>query len=509
MKLDRTAGILLHITSLPGRYGIGSLGPEAEEMAAFLAKAGMRYWQVLPIGPVEEKSGFSPYSSPSTFAGNWMFVSLERLAEEPWFPGSIGPDPFEESLMVPFPDVVRHRLPILAAAEQGFFKSASSGDKAAFERFCGDETAWLDDYALFSALAEHAGDADWTGWDRELAERDPKALAAWGKKLAAPVRFLKFLQFLFFRQWEDFREACAASGISLIGDIPIYVTMESADAWANPDILQLDEKTRRPVSVAGVPPDYFSDTGQLWGNPLYRWKKGSALSAGTLRWWGRRISHLNRLVDVIRIDHFRGFEAFWSIPDGEETAVRGTWIKGPGIQFFKKLREETGHLRLIAEDLGVITPEVEKLRDDLDLPGMRILQFAFDFNNKNYYLPHNIDNRNCVLYTGTHDNNTTNGWFYGPETGEDTRRYILEYMGLEDWSDFHWKLIRQAYRSVANLVIIPAQDILGFGPEFRMNTPGTPEGNWRFKLKEKSLNDDMALRLRRMGQIFDRLRDRG
>jgi 4-alpha-glucanotransferase len=214
-------------------------------------------------------------------------------------------------------------------------------------------------------------------------------------------------------------------------------------------------------------------------------------------------------VNIIRIDHFRGFEAYWSIPAEEETAVNGTWVKGPGLPFFKKLREEMGHLHLIAEDLGVITPEVEKLRDDLDLPGMRILQFAFDFNNKNYYLPHNIDNRNCVLYTGTHDNNTTNGWFYSTEIDENTRKYVLEYLGLEDWSDFHWKLIRQAYRSVASLVIIPAQDIMGFGPEFRMNRPGTTEGNWRFKLKEGSLTDDMALQLRRMGQIYDRLRDEG
>ena len=509
MKLERSSGILLHITSLPGKYGIGTLGPEAIHCADLLRKAGMRYWQILPIGPVDERLGYSPYASTSTFAGNWHFISLEKLAEETWYSGDIGPDPFTESHEVPFDEVVKHKLPVLKTASDEFFSKAAGSEKHDCERFCRNEAYWLDDFSLYASIAEHTGAINWLTWEKGISMRDPKSITQWSKQLAGEIRFQKFCQYIFFRQWSEFRRSCEECGIQIIGDIPIYVTLESADAWAHPDILILDDKTRQPVSVAGVPPDYFSDTGQRWGNPLYRWKSGKSLNTVTFNWWKKRIGHLHKIVDIIRIDHFRGFEAFWSIPAEEETAVSGTWVKGPGIQFFKKLREEMGHLHLIAEDLGVITPEVEKLRDDLDLPGMRILQFAFDFNNKNYYLPHNIDNRNCVLYTGTHDNNTTNGWFYGTEIDENTRKYVLEYLGLEDWSDFHWKLIRQAYRSVANLVVIPAQDIMGFGPEFRMNKPGTTEGNWRFKLKEEGITEDMALRLRRMGQIYDRLRDNG
>jgi 4-alpha-glucanotransferase len=505
MKLERSSGMLLHITSLPGKHGIGTLGPEAKDFASRLRDAGMRYWQILPIGPVDAKLDYSPYASTSAFAGNWHFISLERLAEEKWFSGTMGTFPVKEGYVVPFKEVISHKLPVLEKACEDFFSHAADREQTAYKKFCDTEAYWLDDFTLFSAIAEQAGTTEWLEWDRDLSMREPGALEQLRKKLGTEIRFHSFIQYLFFRQWADFRKDCLAQGIEIIGDIPIYVTMESADAWANPDILLLDETTRQPLSVAGVPPDYFSDTGQRWGNPLYRWHQGKSLCAGTFRWWARRISHLHKLVDIIRIDHFRGFESYWSIPSSETTAVNGKWVKGPGIQFFRKLREEVGHLHLIAEDLGVITPEVEKLRDDLGLPGMRILQFAFDFNNRNYYLPHNIDNRNCILYTGTHDNNTTNGWFYGQEIDENTRRYVMEYLGFEDWSDFHWKLIRQAYRSVADLVIIPAQDILGFGPEFRMNRPGTTEGNWRFKLKEASITYDMVQRLRRMAQIYTRL----
>lgn len=505
MKLQRSSGALLHITSLPGRHGIGTLGPEATNFAERLKDAGMRYWQILPIGPVEARLDYSPYASTSAFAGNWLLISLEQIAGEPWFSGSIPDFPLAEEHAVDFPKVMAHKLPVLKKACTDFFSSASAAERDLFEKFCSTEEAWLEDFALFSAAAEETGTTDWLEWDRNLSMREPQALARWKKRLDAEIRYHRFIQFIFFRQWEEFLNSCHDRGVEIIGDIPIYVTMESADAWSNPGILLLDDDTHRPVAVAGVPPDYFSDTGQRWGNPLYRWHRGAGLWAETFRWWVRRIAHQHRLADIIRIDHFRGFESFWSIPSEEETAVNGTWVKGPGITFFKKLRDEIGRLHLIAEDLGIITPEVEKLRDDLDLPGMRILQFAFDFNNKNYYLPHNIDNRNCILYTGTHDNNTTNGWFYGSEIDDNTRRYVLEYLGFEEWSDFHWKLIRQAYRTVADLVIIPVQDILGFGPEFRMNQPGTTKGNWRFKLMEASITYDMVQRLRRMAQVYNRL----
>ncbi|MBN2158327.1 MAG: 4-alpha-glucanotransferase [Spirochaetes bacterium] len=509
MKLERSSGVLLHITSLPGKYGIGTLGPEAAEFAGMLRKAGMRYWQILPVGPVAAPFGYSPYASTSTFAGNWLFISLEKLAENSWFSGKIGDSPFREGHSVPYGEVVLHKLPILESACEDFFSRAPAGEIADFERFVHDEAYWLRDFALHSAIVEHTGLHDWLDWDAELSMRRPRALKEWREKLEARVKFHSFVQYIFFWQWREFREICSEQGIGIIGDIPIYVIMEGADAWANPGILQLDEETGRPLSVAGVPPDYFSETGQRWGNPIYRWKEGNALSAETFRWWQQRIAHLNKLVDITRIDHFRGFEAYWAIPAEEETAVRGKWVKGPGMAFFKKLREATGGLPLIAEDLGVITPEMESLRDDLGLPGMRVLQFAFDFNNKNYYLPHNIDNPNCVLYTGTHDNNTTNGWFYGTEIDESTRKYILEYLGYEEWSNFHWKLIRQAYRTVANLVIIPAQDIAGYGAEFRMNRPGTADGNWLFKLKEGSITEEMLLRLRRMGEIYGRIPKEG
>lgn len=505
MKLDRSSGALLHITSLPGKHGIGTLGPEATAFAERLRDAGMRYWQILPIGPVDAKLDYSPYASISAFAGNWHFISLDKLAGEKWFSSTPGPFPLPEDHTVPFAEAVAFKLPYLERACRDFFTGASGEEFRSFEKFIETEGYWLEDYALFSAMAEKTETTNWLEWEAGISMRKPEALNSRRKELADRIRFHSFIQFIFFKQWADFRECCRDLGIEIIGDIPIYITMESADAWSNAGILQLDDQTRLPLAVAGVPPDYFSDTGQRWGNPLYRWHQGKALCPETYDWWARRIRHLHRLVDIVRIDHFRGFESYWSIPADEETAVNGRWAKGPGIQFFKKLREDIGRLHLIAEDLGVITPEVEKLRDDLDLPGMRILQFAFDFNNKNYYLPHNIDNPNCILYTGTHDNNTTNGWFYGTEIDENARRYILEYLGLEEWSDFHWKLIRQAYRTVADLVIIPVQDILGFGPEFRMNRPGTAEGNWRFKLMEGSMTHDMTQRLRRMAHIYRRL----
>ena len=289
MKLDRSSGVLLHITSLPGRYGIGTLGPEARQCADLLRKAGMRYWQILPIGPVDERLGYSPYASTSTFAGNFLFISLEKLAEETWFSGDIGPDPFTEDHIVPFNDVIKHKLPILKMAGDEFFSKAADAEKRDYDRFCKDEAYWLDDFALYSAVAEHTGEINWLEWDTGISMREPKSIAQWDKKLAGEIRLQKFIQYIFFRQWSKFRQYCKECNIQIIGDIPIYVTLESADAWANPDILILDEKTRRPLSVAGVPPDYFSDTGQRWGNPLYRWE---AHEATGFAWWLERLQAL-------------------------------------------------------------------------------------------------------------------------------------------------------------------------------------------------------------------------
>ena len=508
MKLERTSGILLHISSLPGKYGIGTIGPEAFHFADLLKKAGHTYWQILPIGPVDGSLGYSPYASASTFAGNHLLISPEKLAEEEWSAIKLEPASTNENHFVDFEDVSAHTLPVLEAAFQQFFVRAGENELKSYHDFCENNKFWLDDFALYSAAAEHYGTNNWLKWEDEVSLRIPAALEKLAATLEIKIKYHKFIQYIFFKHWTDLKNYCNNIGIKIIGDIPIYITLESADAWSNPEILLLDSKTREPITVAGVPPDYFSETGQRWGNPIYKWNSGKDLDEKTYSWWVKRISHTNSLVDIIRIDHFRGFEAFWEIPFEEETAINGEWTKGPGIAFFNRLLEEQGELPLIAEDLGVITPEVEKLRDDLELPGMKILQFAFDFDNKNFYLPHNITDQNCILYTGTHDNNTTNGWFYGSEVDENKRNYILEYTGAENFQDMNWKLIRQAFRSIADTVIIPAQDILGYGSEFRMNTPGTIEKNWAWKLMDGSITEEMVQKLRRMGEIYDRVREK-
>jgi len=506
MKLPRASGILLHIASLPGSYGMGTLGDEAYLFADSLKKAGQSYWQILPINPVAGATAYSPYASTSTFAGNDLFISPELLSREKWFSGPVPGNTLRDESFIDYGAVLSFKEELLAKAFTDFFSNAGSDDLADFDGFCREMEFWLGNYALFTSLAGHFNTNNWLEWDKDISARDPVAAQRWSGRLEKNILACKFRQFIFFRQWAALKKYCTGMGISLIGDIPIYVTTDSADVWAYREIFQLDGMTGLPEAVSGVPPDYFSETGQHWGNPLYNWfDETGALNEMTLDWWAMRLLHLRKTVDLIRIDHFRGFEAYWSIPAGEKTAEKGDWIQGPGIEFFKKLAARTGKLSLIAEDLGVITPEVEKLRDGLDLPGMRILQFAFDFNNRNYYLPHNIDNRNCLLYTGTHDNNTTNGWFYGNEIDENTRRYILEYLGSDSISDFHWQLIRAAFRSVASLVIVPAQDLLGFGADFRMNTPGTVKGNWVWKMKKGDLTDHHLETLRRMGEIYSRL----
>ena len=506
MILKKSSGILLHITSFPGRCGSGTLGPEAYEVIDLLKDGGQSYLQILPIGPVSPGMAWSPYASISTFAGNPLFISPELLKEEKWFTGTDGCVECHDVHFIEYEGISAYRMSILAGACRDFFRNADDTAREIYETFCKNNSYWLDDYSLFTALSERFVTNDWTRWDKALAMRDSVALAEWREKLSERIRFHNFVQYLFFSQWSSFRAYCADKDIKIIGDIPIYITREGSDAWANPGILELDPETGLPTAVAGVPPDYFSSTGQRWGNPLYRWHDESgSLREDTLAWWIMRMRHLEKLVDVIRIDHFRGFESFWSIPADEETAENGKWIPGPGMELFKRLHSELGDLPLIAEDLGIITPEVEKLRDDLALPGMKILQFAFDYNNKNYYLPHNITNPNCVLYTGTHDNNTTNGWFYGNDLDENTRRYVMEYAGSDQFSDFHWQMIRMAYRSVASLVIIPAQDLMGYGGEYRMNKPGTVDNNWRWKLCRGEMKHPLLEKLRAMAHMYSRL----
>jgi 4-alpha-glucanotransferase len=505
MILDRSCGILLHVTSLPGNHGIGTLGREAREFAELLKDAGQTCWQILPLGPVSPAFDFSPYATTSAFAGNPYFVSLDELALEKWHGGKIDPGDFDEDHFVDFDRVTGHKMRELERANDLFFSAALPEDLKAYADFCAKEAWWLDDFSLYTALAEHFSTNNWTGWDGDISAREPSALQKWSARLEERVRYHRFVQFIFFRQWRALKKHCNDLGIKIIGDIPIYINLEGADAWASPSILQIDDKTLKPQAVAGVPPDYFSETGQRWGNPIYRWEDDKGrLNEETYAWWKKRLEHLGGLTDIVRIDHFRAFEAYWSIPAKEKTAVKGKWVKGPGRVFFDRLRRDLGDLPLIAEDLGVITEEVRELRDGLGLPGMKILQFAFDNNNRNEYLPHSIENPNCVVYTGTHDNNTTNGWFYGSEIDEERRKYILEYIGSVRFNDFHWQLIRTAYMTTARLAIVPAQDLPGYGHEFRMNTPGTMGSNWRWKLITGGITPEMAGRLREMSVMYRR-----
>ena len=510
MKFERSCGVLLHITSLPGRYGTGTLGPEAYEFAELLHAGGQSYWQVLPIGPVAKALGYSPYASTSTFAGNPLFISLEKLTGCSWFTSLSDTAVFSDSDFCDFDAAWQYKLPLLRSACENFFLQAAPVDLDEFAAFCAEAAGWLDDYGLFAALADHFGTNHWPSWDADIARRQPGAIKSWRAKLGPSVRFHCFLQYLFFKQWAELKNHCASLGIKIIGDIPIYVTFDSADAWAHTEVFQLDGQTLLPEAVAGVPPDYFSETGQRWGNPLYRWQgPDKKLFEPAMVWWAGRLRHLCRLFDVTRIDHFRGFESYWAIPPQEKTAVNGSWQKGPGAPFFKRIRSELGDLPLIAEDLGIITPAVNRLRESLKLPGMKILQFAFDGTSTNFYLPHNYTDPNCVVYTGTHDNNTTNGWFYGPETDDRARRHIIDYIGAESASHFHWRAIRLAYGSVAGLAILPAQDILGFGEDLRMNTPGTTQGNWRWKLLPGRLTKDVMEQLKHMASLYGRVPDKG
>jgi len=508
MHPERSSGLLLHITSLPGAYGIGTLGPEARQFCDLLKLGGQRYWQILPFGPVAPYMGYSPYASPSAFAGNDLLISFERLSENHWCTIRPTDVPRNDDDFINFDAVCRIKRPLLEKAEQEFFTTATGGELGKYEDFRLTNAHWLDDYALFTALSEHFKTSSWLDWPPSIAERSKAAMHEWQNRLSARIRYHSFIQYIFFTQWQDLKHYCNDRDVLLIGDIPIYVTFESADAWANPQIFDLDPLSRVPARVSGVPPDYFSKTGQRWGNPLYRWhdNNSTALNPTTMAWWVARVKHLKTMVDFLRIDHFRAFESYWSIPADSQTAVGGLWENGPGLAFFDHLCASLGKLNLIAEDLGNITPAVKKLRKQARLPGMKVLQFAFDRDNRNSYLPHNYYETDCIVYTGTHDNNTTNGWFYGDEIDDDTRAYIMNYIGTDSFSNFHWSMIRLAMQSVARLAIIPAQDVLGYGAELRLNRPGTLEPrNWAWKLREHALNKTHMQRLKHLASLYNRL----
>jgi 4-alpha-glucanotransferase len=504
----RASGVLLHPTSLPGPFGIGDLGPCAHEFVDVLAKAGQRLWQVLPLGPTGY--GDSPYQCFSAFAGNPLLISLDVLVEQDLLLASElrGASRFDEGTL-DYPNVIAHRQALWPRVFERFARSPTSL-RNRFEGFCTAQAGWLDDYALFMAIKARHQHLAWTMWEADIARREPAAVARWSAQCEQEIQLHKLTQFLFFEQWHSVREACHARSIDIMGDLPIFVAHDSADVWARPEWFQL-EPDGRPTVVAGVPPDYFSASGQLWGNPHYRW---DALARTGYAWWVDRFRALLDLVDRVRIDHFRGFEASWEVPYGAPTAVRGEWAKGPGAALFEAVRSglQTERLPFVAENLGVITPEVEGLKDQFGLPGMAILQFAFGSDPQAPdFKPHNFP-RNRVVYTGTHDNDTTVGWWTG-EVGHSTRSkldianerdHARRYLAITG-SEVQWDFIRAALASVADTAIVPVQDLLGLGSEARMNQPGTIGGNWRWRMLPGQLSDDIAGRLALMAETYDRV----
>lgn len=496
MNLQRSSGLLLHPTSLPGTYGIGELGEAAYRWVDFLADARQSIWQILPLGPTGY--GNSPYQTISVFAGNPLLLDVTDLANRGYIPQRFLQDiPSFPPGRVDFNTLIAWKMPILLQVYQRFSEHPDPKEQEAFEAFCArhDET-WLNDFSLFVALKNRFGGISWHEWKDELKRRDSAALSEWKQQLSTDIRAQKFLQYLFFQQWGKLKTYANEKGIEIMGDIPIYVTYDSADVWANQDQFCLSEE-RLPSVVAGVPPDYFSETGQLWGNPIYDWK---AMQADDFHWWKERVRIMLDMVDLIRIDHFRGFEAYWAVPFGEKTAVHGEWLKGPGAAFFDSLLNHFRELPFIVEDLGFITPEVEALRDRFHFPGMKILQFAFDSGAENPFLPHNFD-KHCVVYTGSHDNDTTVGWFSKIE-GEE-REYCIKYLGGRK-EDISWQLIRLGMSSTAMLAIFPVQDVLSLGSEARMNLPGVPNGNWTWRLLPGQLTTEHARRLAELTEIYGR-----
>ncbi len=499
MKIEPSYGVLLHPTSFPGRWGIGALGREAERFLDWLAEAGAGWWQVLPLGPTSY--GDSPYQSFSAFAGNPYLIDPERLIERGWLEGETPPN---YPSQVDYGWLYQTRWPLLRRAFAGFETQASRQERADLEAFVQAERTWLEDYALFMALKARFGGKPWNEWSPELRDRKPAALAKAREELAYEVAFHEWIQWQFYAEWARTKAYAEARGIRIIGDMPIFVAFDSSDVWANPQYFYLDA-SGQPTVVAGVPPDYFSETGQLWGNPLYRWE---VMEAERFAWWVARIRQALKQCHLVRIDHFRGFEAYWEVPFGRPDAVRGRWVKAPGQQLFEAVRAALGEAPIVAEDLGVITPEVEALRDGFGFPGMKILQFAFS-DETNPFLPHNYPKHgNVIVYSGTHDNDTSLGWFRtAPQAERDFMRGYLAQQGIRCLSEYEvaGALIELAFRSGARLAIVPLQDILGLGPEARMNYPGRLGGNWAWRYQEGDLEAGLAQSLRALAKACRRL----
>jgi 4-alpha-glucanotransferase len=507
MEFQRSSGVLLHVTSLPSYGGIGDLGPAAHEFVAFLAQAKQHIWQVLPLCPTG--FGNSPYAGSSAFAGNPFLISLEFLSDWGWIDGERIAGLAGRSGSVDFAEVEARKLPLLFEAAANFLDRAPHAPKLAaqwaqFQQFCQAEAGWLNDYALFAELRRQYKTGAWTEWPEPLRRRQPQALAQAAAGHARALAQEKVLQFAFSVQWRNLREAAARHAIRIMGDVAIFVNMDSADVWVHPELFELD-KNLKPIRIAGVPPDYFSPTGQRWGNPLYRW---DVLAAHGFAWWVDRIRRACELYDIVRLDHFRGFEAYWAIPAAEETAVNGKWVKAPGLALFRALEGALGPLPLVAEDLGLITPEVDALRLALGMPGMKVLQFGFGDKGAHIHLPHRLTPA-TVAYTGTHDNNTTLGWWLA--AGKAERRAVEAYLGTVPTRNGVarpvWPLIRAAETSVARMAVVPAQDLLELGAESRMNTPSVAAGNWAWRAPERSWTPELAAKLAALAEVTDRDND--
>jgi 4-alpha-glucanotransferase len=497
MNQDRMSGVLLHVTSLPSYGGVGDFGPAAYEFVDFLAAAKQRLWQVLPLSPTGY--GSSPYSALSAFAGNPQLISLERLVEDGWIAaeriqglaGHDGPADFGAA--------ATRKVPLIEEAAANFLDRASDEQRVRFQKFCQDNMSWLPDYAMFNVLRRRFGYLSWIDWPTEYALRKHDVLTTTLTEQGREMAVEQAIQFFFDEQWCALRIYCKARDIRVLGDVAIFVNYDSADVWTHPELFELDEE-RRMIRVSGVPPDYFSATGQRWGNPLYKWGE---LKERGFDWWVARIRRTLTLYDMIRLDHFRGFEAYWSIAAEEETAVNGQWVKAPGHELFQRLKDVFGDLPFIAEDLGLITPEVDELREHFGMPGMRILQFGFGDRASHLYLPHKYV-PNTVAYTGTHDNNTTLGWWRDGASTEEKAGAQSYLQTIVYDGDVVWAMIRAAARSVANLCIFPMQDILHLGSEARMNTPAAGDGNWTWRYRRDALHPDFATKMAALMEMTDR-----
>lgn len=493
--MERSSGILLHITSLPGRFGIGTMGKEAYGFVDFLIESGQKLWQILPLG--HTGYGDSPYQCFSAFAGNPLLIDLEKLVEQNLLKESDLPvnEQFDPD-NVDYGRVFTYKFPLLNKAFKNFTKQTDNVRHMQYETFCMNNNHWLEDYVFFMALKDHFKSMPWWQWDEGIKLRDNDAMERYKEHLHEALDYYRFIQFIFNRQWQELKGYANLNDIKIIGDIPLYVALDSTEAWATPENFDFDEK-RNPVTVAGVPPDYFSETGQLWGNPIYNWQH---IEKDGFQWWVNRIEANFHLYDILRIDHFRGLSAYWAVPYGQKTAIKGVWVPAPGKQMLQAVYDQLGKLPIIAEDLGLITPDVVELRDDFEMPGMKILQFAFDSGEENNFIPHSYD-KNCVVYTGTHDNDTTVGQY--KNAGKSDKEYMKQYFNV-DAKDPAWSFIRLAWSTVGNLAIAPMQDVLRLDSEARMNFPGKTSGYWKWRYRKDMLNSSIANDLLDLTKLYGR-----